>query len=282
MKKISVFSIATGSLLIAQSVFAQNWNPSPNWEDSYSVGGVCYCNSSNYDHGLDTKTAPTPIGELNVVEICNDIRSVLGEGSTNGRIPYNDIQCGNGPANDAADEAGCPGRVDIGSAGCDDIGPTWDLDSVYGTGGGNTGGGGSSDEVRMVKRNASNFAMDGGSGGANGQSIELWDNIAHNNLTWTEIDRGNGYYSYQKLGTNFCIDGDNDGANGQDVYLWQCSSNNQNQHWKKIDVGNGNYVLQKRNAPDFAIDGNRGGARNQNVYLWRMNTSNQNQHWSFQ
>jgi F5/8 type C domain len=49
-----------------------------------------------------------------------------------GRVPYNDIQCGNGPANDAPDEAGCPGRVDIGRSGCKQIGPKWDLASVYG------------------------------------------------------------------------------------------------------------------------------------------------------
>lgn len=102
------------------------------WKDSYAVNGVCYCDSSNYDHNLDGKTAETPIGRLNVVQICEDIKAAIGSGSANGRIPYNDIQCGNGPANDAADEAGCPGRVDIGSAGCNVIGPKWDLEAVYG------------------------------------------------------------------------------------------------------------------------------------------------------
>ena len=282
MKKISVVSIMAGSLFVAHSAFSQNWNPNSGWEDSYAVDGVCYCNSSNYDHGLDNKTANTPIGRLNVMEICNDIRSVLGEGRRSGRIPYNDIQCGNGPANDAPDETGCPGRVDIGSAGCDDIGPRWDLDAVYGTGSGNNGSGNNSGgNFRLVKRNASGFAIDGGSRNANGRNIELYDNVDHPNLTWTEIDRGNGYYSYQKLGTNFCIDGRNGGANGQNVHLWTCSTNNQNQHWRKINVGGGNYVLQKRNAPNFAIDGGRGGRKDQNVYLWRMNTSNQNQHWNF-
>lgn len=120
-----------GLLTLCSNSFAQ-WNPRPNWEDSYAVDGVCYCNSSNYDHNLDEKSADTPIGELNVVRICEDIQSTLGTGRSSGRIPYNDIQCGNGPANDAADEEGCPGRVDIGSAGCDDIGPKWDLESVYG------------------------------------------------------------------------------------------------------------------------------------------------------
>lgn len=124
--------------LISVQALAQN--PRPNWKDSYSVDGKCYCDSSNFDHNLDQKTALTPIGELNVVQICSDIEAVLGSGPTENRIPYNDIQCGNGPANDAADEAECPGRVDIGTAGCNIIGPKWDLASVY--------GGGSSENVQ--------------------------------------------------------------------------------------------------------------------------------------
>ena len=134
---------------------------------------------------------------------------------------------------------------------------------------------------QLVKRNASGFAMDGGSGGADGQSIELYNKINHPNLTWVEIDRGGGYYTYQKLNTNFCIDGGRGGTNGQDVYLWTCDDQNQNQHWLKVDLGNGHYRLQKRNAPDYSIDGGAGGAVNQNVYLWRSSNSNQNQHWWF-
>jgi len=118
--------------LCCASVALGAWNPGSNWQDSYAVNGQCYCNSSNFDHGLNTKTARTPIGELNVVRICSDIESALGNGPQNGRVPYNDIQCGNGPVNNAADETGCPGRVDRGSDGCDQIGPKWNLEAVYG------------------------------------------------------------------------------------------------------------------------------------------------------
>lgn len=141
--------------------------------------------------------------------------------------------------------------------------------------GSSTGG-----SFKLVKRNATGFAIDGGSGGANGQSIELYTNVNHNNLTWIEIDRGDGYYSYQKKNTNYCIDGGNGGANGQDVYLWECSEGNQNQHWQKIDAGNGHYRLQKRGT-NFSIDGGNGGAINQNVYLWSSSSTNQNQQWRF-
>ncbi len=126
--RISFLILALTLPFLAQ---AQEWNPRPGWKDSYAVGGVCYCDSNGYDHGLDTKVADTPIGPQNVVDICEAIERVMGSGPTEGRIPYNDIQCGNGPPNDAADEVGCPGRVDIGPAGCNQIGPRWDLETVY-------------------------------------------------------------------------------------------------------------------------------------------------------
>lgn len=71
-------------------VSAQEWNPSPGWKDSYAVGGKCYCDSNGYDHGLDTKFADTPIGSQNVVDICQTIEQVLGQGAEDGRIRYND------------------------------------------------------------------------------------------------------------------------------------------------------------------------------------------------
>jgi hypothetical protein len=136
--------------------------------------------------------------------------------------------------------------------------------------------------VHMRKRNASSFAIDGNNGGANGQQIYLWSADVNNvNQAWVEIDRGGGYYSYQKLNTNYCIDGGNGGENGQLVILWTCDPNNQNQHWQKIDAGNSNYRLQKRNASGYSIDGNNGGENGQELYLWASDASNQNQQWTF-
>ena len=126
-----IFIVSTLVFIPTTNIYAQTWNPNLGWKDSYAVGGKCYCDSNGYDHNLDSKFADTPIGRQNVVDICEAIESVLGYGAPEGRIPYNDIQCGNGPANDAPDETGCPGRVDIGPTGCDQIGPTWDLESVY-------------------------------------------------------------------------------------------------------------------------------------------------------
>lgn len=135
--------------------------------------------------------------------------------------------------------------------------------------------------VVLRKRNAVNFAIDGGNGGSNGQNIFLFSaNNGNNNQRWVEIPRGGSFYSYRKVGTNQCIDGGNGGSAGQNVRLFQCGANNQNQHWRKISL-NGSFRLQKRNAPGFSLDGNNGGGNGQNVHLWHSNNGNQNQRWNF-
>jgi len=133
-----------------------DWQPKPNWKDSYSVEGRCYCDSNGYDHNLSSKSADTPIGELNVVTICEDIAAALGSGPIEGRIYYNDIQCGHGPANDAADEAGCPGRVDMGPSGCHIKGPRWDLEAVYGDNTARTSG-----TTALLNPSDTQYAFDG-------------------------------------------------------------------------------------------------------------------------
>ena len=136
--------------------------------------------------------------------------------------------------------------------------------------------------VQLTKRNASGFAIDGGSGGTNQQDVVLSaENENDSDQQWYEIDRGNGYFSYQKVGTDYCIDGNRGGANRQNVYLWTCAANNQNQHWLKVDVGNNYNRLEKRNASAFSLDGDRGGANGQSIYLWESNNNNANQHWQF-
>lgn len=134
----------------------------------------------------------------------------------------------------------------------------------------------------LRKRNASNYALDGGNAGANGQNVYIWTaNTFNVNQMWVEIDRGSGFFSYQKQGTNYCLDGGNGGSNGQNVYLWTCNSGNQNQHWKKVSMSGSHYRLEKRNAAAYSIDGGNGGANGQNLYLWTSNNGNQNQHWTF-
>jgi len=97
--------------------------PSAGYLDSYSVGDRCYC-ESNFDHNIVDLRVDTAVGNITVAEACD----IIGPGpGSNGRPLYNDIQCGNGPANDAGDEDYCPGRVDIGKEGCPQIGPRWNF-----------------------------------------------------------------------------------------------------------------------------------------------------------
>ena len=135
-------------------------------------------------------------------------------------------------------------------------------------------------KVIITKRNNTNFSLDGDWGAEDAQNVYLWATNPNNiNQQWIEIDRGDGYYSYQKFGTTHCIDGDHGGARDQNIYLWSCKADNHNQHWLKVDVGGGAYQLVKRNAPDFAIDGGSGGALAQNVELWNSSATSQNLHW---
>ena len=134
--------------------------------------------------------------------------------------------------------------------------------------------------VHITKSNAIDFAIDGNHGADDEQNIYLWsENENNQNQQWIEIDRGDGYYSYQKMGTDHCIDGDNGGANGQNVYLYTCNLNNFNQHWEKVSTGNGTFQLVKRNAPGYAIDGGIGGTNRQNVGLWDSSNTSQNLQW---
>ena len=99
-------------------------SPSPSWADSYSVGDQCYC-MTTFDHNIGDILVDGPDGVIDVREAC----ARLGDGpGSAGRPLYNDIQCGNGPANDAGDEDWCPGRVDQGKIGCAKIGPAWKFD----------------------------------------------------------------------------------------------------------------------------------------------------------
>jgi hypothetical protein len=132
LNKISLF-LSSILVTLIYSTSALAITPGSGWEDSYSANGKCYC-ASTFDHDIGGILVDTPAGKKTVREICTKIGAGPGK---KGNPIYNDIQCGNGPINNAGDEKLCPGRVDMGSAGCSIIGPKWDL-SVYTNGGGNT------------------------------------------------------------------------------------------------------------------------------------------------
>ena len=137
--------------------------------------------------------------------------------------------------------------------------------------------------VQIRKRNSSGYALDGGRGAGDGQNVYLWNHDENNaNQKWIEHSRGNGAYSYQKLGTAHCLDGGNGGSNGQNLYLWECDSGNQNQQWIKNGAGADTVQLRKRNSSGYAIDGTPGGSDGQNVQLYRSSSSSQNLNWSIE
>lgn len=95
------------------------------WMDSFQRDGVCYIDSG-FDHGIGNVKVDTPQGKKTVRQIAEAQNAPKRRSSD---PIYNDVQCGNGPANSAGDEDPdqCPGRVDLGRSGCRTIGPKWDL-----------------------------------------------------------------------------------------------------------------------------------------------------------
>ena len=134
--------------------------------------------------------------------------------------------------------------------------------------------------VHIRKRNALDFAIDGQSGAANRQALKLDSEDSSNvDQQWIEIDRGDGFFSYQKQGTDYCIDGNNGGVQKQVIYLYRCDSTNQNQQWQKVSTDSGFVQLRKRNATGFAINGGSGGSSGQAVNLYDSSNSSQNLQW---
>ena len=96
------------------------------WADSYSIDGRCFMHTT-FDHEIGDYKVDTPQGEMTI----RDLYKKMGPGPGRKDRPlYNDIQCGNGPANNAPDEVKCPGLVEYGREGCGQLGPKWDLSGM--------------------------------------------------------------------------------------------------------------------------------------------------------
>lgn len=133
-----------------------------------------------------------------------------------------------------------------------------------------------------IEKNNQNFAIDGGSNGAKRQNVYIYSSRQSNvNQQWIEIDRLNGFFSYQKNGTDFCLDGGSGGESGQTVYLWTCNVVHQNQQWRKVNSSSGSFRLEKRNAPGFSMDGGQGGGNRQDINLQPSNNNDVDQQWNF-
>lgn len=108
------------------------YNPIAKWMDSYSIvadNGKEYCFiDSTLDHNIGESSFDLPEGGTIKVADARDRQTThpFYRERTDGIDPiYNDIQCGNGPANNFGDEDvdQCPGRIDMGRGGCGIQGP---------------------------------------------------------------------------------------------------------------------------------------------------------------
>jgi len=96
------------------------------WADSYiGTDGQCWP-ASTWDHGIGEVRVDTSAGPMTIREAADRLG---GAPERRGDLAFNDINCGNGPANDAGDEAidQCPGLVTRGRAGCELVAatPAW-------------------------------------------------------------------------------------------------------------------------------------------------------------
>ena len=159
----------------------------------------------------------------------------------------------------------------------------WVFSEIGASAGGDSNSGDSSGSVGdtlNIRKQNTDFSIDGAGGAQEGIQIYLWNTSFSNvNQQWEEIDVGSDFVSYRKKDTNLCIDGGNGGSAGQAVIIFTCNTSNQNQHWSKVSTAGGSTRLQKRNASGFSIDGQGGAQRNQVLHLWTNNNNNVNQQW---
>ena len=123
-------SVVIAALAASMPLAYAQSGPRAGWSDSYSIGGKCYCDTT-FDHNIGGLIVPGT--GMNVREACAAAGSGPMTIGSEKRLYYNDIQCGNGPANDAGDEDWCPGRVDLGTddkSGCNDKGPKFSFNDV--------------------------------------------------------------------------------------------------------------------------------------------------------
>lgn len=88
------------------------------WGDSFlGTDGQCWPRSG-YDHGIGGIQITTGSGETLTIR---EAAALLGDSpSVYEDYTFNDVNCGNGPANDNGDEDTnqCPGLVTRGTSGC--------------------------------------------------------------------------------------------------------------------------------------------------------------------
>lgn len=177
-----------------------------SWADSFQANGLCWCDST-FDHDLnDINQVSFTINGVkrNIEDICDELKNhPLVRDYQSGDPIYNDIQCGNGPANTAIDETQCPGRVDLGRDGCSEIGPRWDIEWLasrerFG------GDGETESESNFVPDTNKVYYIDSAHHNvrlaATGESEDAFTTSLNNtgsNVEWKFVPKGNGSWHIQ-------------------------------------------------------------------------------------
>jgi len=289
------FKFSKAMLLIAltfvTTIYAQLPNgvvPGSNWSDSYSANGLCWCETT-YDHDLDdiTKVWFVINGERrNIRDICEELENHPSfRNKQNSDLVYNDIQCGNGPANTAKDETYCPGRVGISSTDYDDLneacqtkGPTWDLAWLASR----DRFDGEEEENQLIANGTYYLASP-----YLNQNLVSTSSINHNaemddaanvaQQQWTFSHQGNNIYTIKNNNTNRFLEVPQENCyNNANVGTW-VSANDSHQKWK-ISKNGSLYILKATHCSTNVLDREK-GATDANVSIYPYSTSNNNQKW---
>ncbi|MBU2914122.1 galactose-binding domain-containing protein [Reichenbachiella agariperforans] len=133
-------------------------------------------------------------------------------------------------------------------------------------------------EFQLRKRDSDLYAIDGGAQETEaGHSVAMLKFSNHENMTWTELDREEGYYSYQKYGSELCLAGNDQ----DDLVLATCDESAESQQWFKIGGGEGHYRLQLKGT-ELVIDGGSGRFDGANIYLEALDYTSEAQQWKFE
>ncbi len=258
-----------------------------SWGDSYQANGLCWCDST-YDHGLnDVNVTSFMINGIkrNIKDICDELKKhPLVRDYQDGDSVYNDIQCGNGPANSDSknDETYCPGIVTDGNSGCTITGPTWDLTwlasrPIFG---------GNGDLITNQILDNGNYYIEtpylnerlhSDYGMSYNAKMEV-DNTDGNSQIWNFIHLGDNIYSirnetnyrYLEVNNASCSDAGNVGT-------W-FRNENEHQKWKIVANGS-NYSLLPLHCQTKALDRSQGVSGAEAV-IYDYATSNDNQKWN--
>lgn len=253
-----------------------------SWADSFQANGLCWCDST-FDHDLNDINKVSYVingAKRNIKNICDELKNhPLVRNYRSGDPIYNDIQCGNGPANTAIDETQCPGRVDLGRNGCSEIGPKWDvawLASRPRFGGGGT--------VNQLFENGTYYIESPSlnerliTSAASNHNGEMDDEFTSDQQVWTFLHLENNVYTIRNKETNRYLEVPRAICEDQaNVGTWTSASNS-HQKWEIIENGSA-YHLKPLHCADKSLDRVQGGSK-ANVVIENSSLSNANQKWT--